>query len=128
MTAGSIEAASRAISKKEWVMAAPLQITFRKMAPSPYVRERIRERADKLAKFHDRIVGCRVVVEAPHRHHHKGKLYTISVEIKVPGGAIASHRNPGQCHEHEDIYVALRDAFDAIERQIQDYVRRKSAP
>jgi ribosomal subunit interface protein len=107
-------------------MAAPLQITFRKMPPSPFVRERIRERADKLEKFHDRIVGCRVVVEAPHRHHHKGKLYTIAVEVRVPGGAITSHRNPGQRHEHEDIYVALRDAFDALERQIQDYVRRKT--
>lgn len=106
-------------------MPIPLQVTFRKMLPSPFVRERIRERADKLAQFHHRITGCRVVVEAPHRHHHKGKLYAIMVEVKVPGATLSSRRNPGQRHEHADIYVALRDSFDSIERQIEDFGRRK---
>lgn len=108
-------------------MTAPLQITFRKMTPSPFVRDRIRDRADKLTKLHDRIIGCRVVVEAPHRRHHKGKLYSIAVEVKFPGASLASHRNPGGHHEHEDIYVAVRDAFDAVERQLHDYMRRKGA-
>jgi ribosome-associated translation inhibitor RaiA len=109
-------------------MTTPLQITFRKMAPSPFVRARIRDRADKLVKLHDRITACRVVVEAPHRHHHKGKLYAIAVEVKIPGGTLTSHRNPGGHHAHEDIYVAVRDAFDAVERQMHDYMRRKGAP
>jgi ribosome-associated translation inhibitor RaiA len=109
-------------------MTTPLQITFRKMAPSPSVRDRIRERADKLIRIHDRITACRVVVEAPHRHHHKGKLYAIAVEVKIPGGTLTSHRNPGDHHSHEDIYVAVRDAFDAVERQMHDYMRRKGAP
>jgi len=108
-------------------MPVPLQVTFRKMAPSPFVRARIKERADKLIRFHDRIVGCRVVVEAPHRHHHKGKLFSIAVEVKLPGGNLTSHRNPGGHHSHEDIYVAIRDAFDAVERQIQDFARRQGA-
>jgi len=108
-------------------IAVALQITFRKMPPSPYVRGRIKERVDKLARFCDRILGCRAVVEAPHRHHHKGKLYLVAVEVKLPGATVTSHRNPGQRHEHADVYVALRDAFDAIERQIQDYMRRKGA-
>lgn len=107
-------------------MDPALQVTFRKMEPSPFVRGRIRERADKLERFHERIIGCRVVVEAPHRHHHKGKLYAVSVEVKVPGSTITSHRNPGGHHSHEDVYVAVRDAFDAVERQIQDYLRRQS--
>jgi ribosomal subunit interface protein len=106
-------------------MMMPLQVTFRKMPPSPFVRGRIKERADRLERFHHRIVGCRVVVEAPHRHHHKGKLFAIAVEIKVPGCTLTSHRNPGGRHSHEDIYVAVRDAFDAMERQIHDYLRRK---
>ena len=109
-------------------MPVPLQVTFRKMPPSPYVRARIKERADRLIRFHDRIVACRVVVEAPHRHHHKGKLYAIAVELKLPGGSLNSHRNPGGHHSHEDVYVAVRDAFDAVERQIQDFTRRKGAP
>jgi ribosomal subunit interface protein len=106
-------------------MAIPLQVTFRKMLPSPFVRERIRERTDKLEQFYPRVTDCRVVVEAPHRRHQKGKLYAIAVEVKVPGGTLASHRNPGQHHEHEDVYVALRDSFDSIERQLEDFARRK---
>lgn len=109
------------------IMTMPLQITFRKMRPSPFVRARVRDRADKLVRYHDRITGCRVVVEAPHRHHHKGKLYAIAVEVSLPGATLASHRNPGGHHAHEDVYVAVRDAFDAVERQIQDYERRKDA-
>jgi ribosome-associated translation inhibitor RaiA len=106
-------------------MAIPLHVTFRKMLPSPFVRERIRERADKLEVFYERVIGCRVVVEAPHRHHHKGKLYEVAVEVKVPGVTLTSHRHPGQRHEHEDIYVALRDSFDSIERQVEDFARRR---
>ena len=106
-------------------MAIPLQITFRKMEPSPYVRERIRERAEKLDGLSSRITGCRVVVEAPHRHHHKGRLYTVAVEVRLPGAMLASHRHPAGKHAHEDIYVALRDSFDSIERQIDDFRRRR---
>lgn len=106
-------------------MPIPLQVTFRKMLPSPFVRERIRERVDKLEQFYRRVTGCRVVVEAPHRHHHKGKLYAIAVEVSLPRMTLTSHRNPGQRHEHADIYVALRDSFDCIERQIEDFARRK---
>jgi ribosome-associated translation inhibitor RaiA len=110
---------------KEHRMGIPLQVTFRKMLPSPTVRERIRERADKLEHFYDRVTGCRVVVEAPHRHHHKGKLYAIAVEVTVPGSMLTSHRTPGQRHEHEDIYVAVRDSFDSIERQVENFARRR---
>lgn len=106
-------------------MALSLQVTFRKMLPSPFVRQRVRERADKLVQFYDRVAGCRVVIEAPHRRHHKGKLYAVSVEVKVPGATLASRRKSGKHHEHEDVYVALRDSFDSIERQIEEFIRRK---
>lgn len=106
-------------------MSVPLQITFRKMAVSPFVRARVRDRADRLTRLYPRIVNCRVVVEAPHRRHHKGKLYTVVVEMKVPGATLASHRNPDARHAHEDVYVAVRDAFDAAEHQLQDLLGRK---
>jgi ribosomal subunit interface protein len=108
-------------------MTMPLQITFHQMDTSPTVRDRIQERADKLEQIYDRITDCRVVVEAPHRHHHKGKLFSVAVEVNIPGSKLTSHRSPGQHHEHEDVYIALRDAFEAIERQIHDYLRKKSA-
>ena len=59
-----------------------------------------------------------VVVEAPHKHHHQGKQFNVRIDIGVPGNEIVVNRD-----HHEDVYVALRDAFDAAKRQLEDYAR-----
>lgn len=105
-------------------MQIPLQISFQGMDPSPAVEARIREKAAKLERFHDRIIGCNVVVEAPHRHHRHGKLYNIRIDLSVPGKDVFVGRSGPLNHAHEDIYVAIRDAFNAAGRQLQDHVRR----
>jgi ribosomal subunit interface protein len=106
-------------------MELPLQIRFRNMPSSEAVEANIHERAGKLDLFYDRITSCRVVVEAPHRHHHKGKLYHVRIDLTVPGGELVVNREPSKRATHEDVYVAIRDAFDAARRQLQDYVRRQ---
>jgi ribosomal subunit interface protein len=106
-------------------MQIPLDISFRNMDPSPAVEARIREKAAKLERFHERIISCTVVVEAPHRHHHKGKIYSVHIDISVPGKdhLIVDRAKPAD-HAHEDVYVAVRDAFNAAVRQLEDYTRR----
>jgi len=105
-------------------MPVPLQINFRNMDPSEAVEARIREKAVKLERVFDRIEGCAVTVEAPHRHHHKGKLYHVRIDIAVPGEDVhVGHTGPLD-QAHEDVYVAIRDAFDAAVRQLEDHVRR----
>jgi len=103
----------------------PLHISFRGMAPPQNIKERIEERVGRLERFFDRITSCRVVVSAPHRHHHKGKLYHVAISLGVPGGELVVNRDPAGKHAHEDVYVALRDAFNALQRQLRDHVRRK---
>jgi len=105
-------------------MDLPLQITFRNMPPSPAVEESIRKRADRLDRFSKHIMTCRVIVEAPHRHHHQGTRYHVRIDLTVPGGELAVSREPAMHREYEDVYVAIRDAFDAAVRQLEDYVRR----
>lgn len=105
-------------------MPSWLQITFRNIDASAAVEAKIRERAVELEKFFDRIVSCRVVVEAPQRHRHGG-LFHIRVDLKVPGKEIVVKRDPSEHHAHEDIYVAVRDCFDAVRRQLEDHVRRR---
>jgi ribosomal subunit interface protein len=105
-------------------MQIPLQISFRNMDPSPAVEERIRKKAAKLERFNDRIIGCSVVVEAPHRHHHKGKLYSVRVDVSVPGKEVVVDRAKPVDHAHEDIYVAIRDAFNAAVRRLEDQARK----
>ena len=104
-------------------MELPLQISFRGMDTSPATEALIRERAEKLDRFHDRITGCRVVVEAHHRHQRKGRIYHVRVDVTVPGHEIVVGREPDQHHAHEDIKVAVRDAFDAMRRQLEDRLR-----
>jgi ribosome-associated translation inhibitor RaiA len=64
-----------------------------------------------------------VAIESPHKHQYKGKLYHVVVDVHVPGKEIVVSRAPDDQQAHEDVYVAIRDAFDAARRQIQDYVR-----
>lgn len=106
-------------------MQTAMQITFRHMEPSAALEERIRERAADLGRFYDRIVRCRVVVEAPHHHHHQGALYHVSIDLTVPGAEIVVNRESAAEHAHEDAHIAVRDAFDAARRRLEDYARRQ---
>lgn len=106
-------------------MQLPLQITFRDMEPSEAIEAKIRERVGKLDRFYDRIMACRVIIEAPHRHHHQGKLYHVRVDLTVPQDELLARREPPLHHAHEDVYVAIRDAFDAARRQLEDFARRE---
>ncbi|MEN8106886.1 MAG: HPF/RaiA family ribosome-associated protein [Pseudomonadota bacterium] len=107
-------------------MQIPLQITFRDMEPSAAVEADIREKAGKLEWFYDQIMSCRVVVSAPHGHHHKGNLYQVRIDMTVPDGELlVTHEHHHEDHSHEDVYVAIRDAFDAMKRQLEDYARKR---
>ena len=123
-------------------MELPVQITYRNMEPSPAVTARVEAETAKLDKFFDRITSCRVVVEAPHRHHKWGELFHVRIELGVPGAELVVSHEPTphsvlshddeaalQKHfeihpEHKDVYVAIRDAFGSARRQLQDHVKR----
>ena len=99
-------------------------ISFRDIEPSEAVERRVQERADRLAGLSDRITTCHVVVQAPHRHHHKGILYDVRIQLHVPGGELVVTREGSQDHAHEDVYVVIRDAFDVAERRLEEWTRR----
>jgi len=110
-------------------MMIPVQITFHGLDHSDAVETRIREKVAKLEQFCDRITSCRVVVECHHRNtsnaHHKGEPYHIRIDLTLPGNEIVVKRDPKDSHVHEDIGVALRDAFGIAERQLKEYTRKQ---
>jgi cold shock CspA family protein/ribosome-associated translation inhibitor RaiA len=106
-------------------MQVPLQITFRHMDSSEAVAVRIRERVEDLERFFDRIISCRVIVECQHPRRQQGNLIHIRVDLGVPGREIVVGRDPAAHHAHEDAHVAVRDAFDAVRRLLEDYVRER---
>lgn len=100
-------------------MKIPLQITTRDIPHSGAIEQMIREKATKLELFCDRLMSCHVVVESPQRHRHQGKLYNVRIDMAVPGTVMAVNRE-----ENLDIYVAVRDAFNAARRQLKSYMHR----
>jgi ribosomal subunit interface protein len=106
-------------------MQTPLRITYRNVDQSDAIDSRIRQRVDRLERLYDRITSCHVVVDKPHRHGNKGKIYEVRVLLDVPGKEIAVYREGRNDHAHEDVYVALRDAFDATERRLEDFDRKR---
>ena len=107
-------------------MQLPLEVSFHNVDPSPALDARIRELAGRLERYSSRITSCRVTVDAPHHHQHQGALYDVRIDITVPGREIVVRRSHPGDHAHEDPYVALRDAFRAARRRLQDHERRIS--
>lgn len=106
-------------------MQIPLQITFHGIDHSDAVETRVREKVGKLEQFFDRITGCKVAIESHHKNtsnlHHKGDAYHVRIDLTVPGSELVVKRDSD---EHEDVYAALKGAFQALERQLKEYVAR----
>lgn len=106
-------------------MKVPPQITFRNLPASEAVEQDILDKIDDLDKYHDKITSCRVVIESPHHHHHKGYLYQVRIDLRLPGIELVVNTESEKNHAHEDVYVAVRDAFDAMKRQLKKYIHKR---
>ena len=106
-------------------MKTPLELSFRNMEHSDAVERKILERCRRLDLLSDEITRCHVIVGAPHQHRHKGFHYEVHVELRVPGTELAVSHNTGTSSAHEDLYVAIRDAFQAIESQLAKWKEKR---
>lgn len=106
-------------------MQEPLRLAFRNMTAPIGVEDEVRKHVADLERFFDRITGCSVVVEAGNKRHHRGNLFHVRIDLVVPGAEIVVRRDPPEHHAHEDLPVALHDAFQSARRQLQDYAREK---
>jgi ribosomal subunit interface protein len=109
-------------------MQTPLELSFNNLDPSPAAETKIRERVARLDRLFPNIVSCHVAVDSDHRSEGRGRskavAYDVRIEVRVPGTELAVSRKPGNRHAHTDIYVAVRDSFDAMERQLKSYADR----
>jgi ribosomal subunit interface protein len=88
------------------------------MPHSAAIETNVTEKAAKLDRYFDRIMSCRVVVEETQRRRHQGNLFSVRIDLTVPGKEIAVSRQ-----EHEDAYVAVRDAFNVAARLVEEHSR-----
>jgi ribosomal subunit interface protein len=94
-------------------------IKLKDIPSSDAVTAKINDRVAKLERFFDRIMACRVTIEQTQRRHHQGKLFNVRIDLTVPGTELLVNRD-----EHEDLYVAIRDAFDAMERKLEGHAKK----
>ncbi len=101
-------------------------ITFRNMPPSEAVERSIQDHVASLAGFEDWIIRCRVVVEARHPGHRQGTFFHVRIGLTVPGGGIVVGHGAATQLAHEDVHLALQDAFDAARRQLEELGRQRA--
>jgi cold shock CspA family protein/ribosome-associated translation inhibitor RaiA len=105
-------------------MTLPLEIRFHNVDRSSGVENEIRERAAKLEQFADHLLSCVVTVERAHKHHRQGNLFAVRIDLRLAGGRVLATRYPSARQSHEDVRVAIRDAFRAVRRRLRDRVRK----
>jgi hypothetical protein len=120
----------------------PTQVTFRGLAHSNVLEADIRHRVAWLEQFYADIVRCRVLVEVPHRHHHRGRHFHVRIDLTIPGrdpivvshepslhGGLkgvedaAAHKGAEIDSVHRHGLVSIREAFDVARRLLEDAAR-----
>jgi ribosome-associated translation inhibitor RaiA len=106
-------------------MSNPVHITFQDLQPSAAVEAVIRDRANRLGVQDDRITDCRIALSRSRARGRRGHIYHVRIEITRPGDSVVVSREPAIDHAHEDVYIAIRDAFDSARRQLHDHDARR---
>ena len=109
-------------------MSNEFQVVYHNIDQSAALTENVNKRIEKLQRYSHDIIGGRVVLDSPHNNHHKGKVFSVTVEIHTSGKEVIVWQGQHDKPAHEDIYVAVRDAFNVAERQLKatDKKHRKS--
>ncbi len=98
----------------------PVQITVRDMQSSPALEDHLRKKALKLSQYYNHIINCKIVIHIPQKHKHQGKLFSVSIDLSVPGKELVVNRKLD-----EDVYIAIRNAFLAMKTQLESYVCKR---
>lgn len=102
-------------------MKLPVQVVFRDMPSSPWLQDLIDRRVDKLEQFAPDLMSCHVAIETTGNHHRQGHIYQVRIDLRLTGEEVFA----GDHHGDEDVAIAVRDAFDSIERRLQAHVTRR---
>lgn len=108
-------------------MANEIQVVFHNIDQSEALLDAVNKRIDKLARYCNQIIGGRVVLDSPHNNHHKGKVYSVGLEVHTPQVEVRVNQDQHDNHAHEDLYIAIRDAFNAAERQLKSVDKKHRA-
>lgn len=106
-------------------MQVPTQLSFHGCDHSDALEAEIHDRIAKIEDLFGRLTRCRVVVERPHKSHAQGNRFHVNIDMSVPGAGHMLHQDKGKNPAHEDVHVAVRDAFNAIEHQMNKVIGKR---
>ena len=108
-------------------MTNEFQVVYHNIDQTEAISDAVQKRIDKLERYCDQIINGRVVLDSPHNNHHKGKVYSVTLEIHTPTLEVRVNQDQHDNHAHEDLYVAIRDAFNVAERQFKSVDKKHRA-
>ena len=108
-------------------MTNEFQTVYHNIDQTEAISEAVQKRIDKLERYCDHIINGRVVLDSPHNNHYKGKVYSVTLEIHTPELEVRVNQDQHDNHAHEDLYVAIRDAFNVAERQFKSIDKKHRA-
>ena len=108
-------------------MDIPLELSFHNVEPSDALKASVQSHVDKLEQFHDHIIGCRVVIEMPHKSQKaSGNPPDVHIVVRVPGKEIVVSKelaHEGHKKNATDAYAVLDNAFAVAIGRLKDYRR-----
>lgn len=108
-------------------MTNEFQIVYHNIDQTEAINDAVMKRIAKLERYCDQIITGRVVLDSPHNNHHKGKVYSVGLEVHTSVKEVRVNQEQHDNHAHEDLYVAIRDAFNAAERQLKSVDKKHRA-
>lgn len=100
----------------------PLKIDYKNFENHPDLNPIIEEQVERLEKYFDRITSCHVIISKPHNRHLNGNVYHVHIDLHIPGSVVAVTREPERDGRHDDVGLAIRDAFKTAKRNLQTYI------
>jgi ribosome-associated translation inhibitor RaiA len=108
-------------------MDIPLELSFHNMDPSDALKAAVQEHVGRLEQYHDHIIGCRVVIELPHKSQKSsGNPPDVHIVLRVPGKEIVGSKelnHAGHKKSATDAYAVLDNAFAVAIGRLKDYRR-----
>lgn len=105
-------------------METPLELSFQHVEPTEEIKALVREKADQLDGIYNGITSCHVYIRAPHQSQQTGDLFEITIEVRIPGKELVVRRHQDDQPERAHLKVAIRDAFDAMQRELKSASRK----
>ena len=110
-------------------MDIPLELSFHNIEASDALKAAVEDHVGRLEQLHDHIIGCRVVIEMPHKTQKAlGNQPDVHIVVRVPGKEIVVSKelaHEGHKKSATDAYAVLDNAFAVAASRLKDYRRIK---